>query len=80
MRFVNLPNYLFVKEVIPASGVSSVNFMTFHTDLFCSRMSELKNKNKIKNHENAQILLANAEFCLLCYLVLQYFSKDFILL
>lgn len=76
MRFVNLSNYLFVKEVILASGVSSVNFMTFHIDLFCLRMSEVKKK---KIHENAQIL-ANAEFCLLCYLVLRYFSKGFILL
>lgn len=47
MRFVNLPNYLFLKEVILASGVSSVNFMTFCTELFCLKMSEVKIKIKI---------------------------------
>jgi len=45
VHFVNLPNYLFVKEVILAPGVSSVNFMTFHADLFCLRMSVFKKKN-----------------------------------
>lgn len=29
MHFVNLPNYLFEKEIIRASGVWSVNFFDF---------------------------------------------------